>query len=448
MSRLFDFYSQAFSEGLKVGEEISNGSIQTKSVKSVQSVFLDCVSQAEEMARRASKRDNDVKDASFAVIAWLDEVMAKDSDWLGFASTPLQVLRFNNYNAGEEFFDHLGRLTADQDEVREVFYLALVLGFLGKYMLNPASAELARLIDSQARQLPVKPVGIGSVLEAKITAQPYQLEAPGSRRVPANWNKAALTVGLLLAVLVPLGVFAYFKLKEPAPAPAIVVAPVVVDVSAELKKRVALFECARLEPTVVGGQITLKGHISSDGDLARLKSEVLAIKGVIGVNADAVTVYPKPYCEIASALVPYTDNGASGLKIQLKGGALVAREGEKLVVDIIPGNFTGLVYAAVVDPDGNVAHFLPNPGEPQNAVVAGQPLVAGTKGLRGAGWEVSAPFGKHMMIVIAKSQPLYQGKRESVENYKDYLSMVQAGLASKAPDDRTVVYYRLVELAK
>ena len=107
--------------------------------------------QAESQATRAGKSSSDVKEAMFAVVAFLDETI-QGSDWPGkmqWLTNPLQVVRFGRSDAGEEFFNRLERLRADpvgRAEVLEVYYLAIALGFKGKYQIKGAH-ELRQLVD-------------------------------------------------------------------------------------------------------------------------------------------------------------------------------------------------------------------------------------------------------------------------------------------------------------
>lgn len=80
----------------------------------------------------------------FAVVAWIDE-MAMSRDWPGTASwrlAPLQRHYFSTTRAGVEFFERLEALPDDAVEVREVYALALLAGFSGRYT-HRAPAELA-----------------------------------------------------------------------------------------------------------------------------------------------------------------------------------------------------------------------------------------------------------------------------------------------------------------
>ncbi len=52
---------------------------------------------------------------------------------------------FRTNRAGDEFYDHLARLRADQHHAREIYYLCLALGFEGRYAGHDAErAELMR----------------------------------------------------------------------------------------------------------------------------------------------------------------------------------------------------------------------------------------------------------------------------------------------------------------
>jgi type VI secretion system protein ImpK len=83
---------------------------------------------------------DDVKLATFAVVAFLDESILNSqnpifADWL---RKPLQEELFGTHIAGEVFFQHLQQIlgrndSSDLGDLIEVYYLCLVLGFYGKY---------------------------------------------------------------------------------------------------------------------------------------------------------------------------------------------------------------------------------------------------------------------------------------------------------------------------
>lgn len=110
-----------------------------------------------EIASSAARRGyaaEDVNEANFAVVAFLDEAIlsAPDSsaeDWVGKS---LGQDLFNQRSAGELFFKHLEKLRADRDspelaEVLEVYYLCLLLGYEGKFA-GGAKGELLMLMSN------------------------------------------------------------------------------------------------------------------------------------------------------------------------------------------------------------------------------------------------------------------------------------------------------------
>src|SRR3546814_601648 len=105
----------------------------------------------------AGQRPEHIEAAAFALVAWIDEIISRNPAYWNDAS-PLQVAMFNTNNAGHEFFYHLGNLKAGADEVREVYYHALLLGFVGQYYFETGdTGELCKLKELHARQLPVAP---------------------------------------------------------------------------------------------------------------------------------------------------------------------------------------------------------------------------------------------------------------------------------------------------
>ena len=109
-----------------------------------------------EIASTAARRGyaaEEVNEANFAVVAFLDEAILTVSDsaadWVGKS---LGEELFNQRSAGELFFKHLEALRADRDspglaEVLEVYYLCLLLGYEGKFA-GGAKGELLMLISN------------------------------------------------------------------------------------------------------------------------------------------------------------------------------------------------------------------------------------------------------------------------------------------------------------
>lgn len=83
--------------------------------------------------------EEDTHAALFAVVAWVDE-LAMTQPWAGAAAwrmDPLQRQYFSTTRAGTEFFEKLEALPDTSTDVREVYALALLAGFNGRYTHRP-----------------------------------------------------------------------------------------------------------------------------------------------------------------------------------------------------------------------------------------------------------------------------------------------------------------------
>lgn len=107
----------------------------------------------------AGYNSDDVRLATFAAVAFLDESVLNSqnpifADWL---RKPLQEELFNVHIAGETFFQHLQQLLGRQDsadlaDVLEVHHLCMLLGFCGRYSAGNRG-ELAQIINMTAEKI-------------------------------------------------------------------------------------------------------------------------------------------------------------------------------------------------------------------------------------------------------------------------------------------------------
>ena len=108
-----------------------------------------------EIATTAARRGysaEDVQEANFAVVAFLDETIltATDGSASQWAGKSLGEELFDQRSAGELFFKRLETLRANRDsqelaEVLEVYYLCLLLGYEGKFA-GGSKAEIQLLM--------------------------------------------------------------------------------------------------------------------------------------------------------------------------------------------------------------------------------------------------------------------------------------------------------------
>lgn len=143
---------------------------------------LAAVKTADQHARARGYTDDDIRLALFAVIAFLDESILNlrkpiFKDWV---RRPLQEELFGRHVAGELFFDNLQQIlgrrdTEDVADLLEVYYLCLLLGYLGKYSIV-SKADLRSLMGQ---------------VEEKI-----QRVRKSSRELSPNWRLPLETQGL------------------------------------------------------------------------------------------------------------------------------------------------------------------------------------------------------------------------------------------------------------
>jgi len=95
---------------------------------------------AEQEARSGGCNAEDVKQAIFALVAFLDEsaLSCRNPAFVDWARLPLQAEMYGDQLAGEVFFQELQKTLQRSDspetvDLLEVYYLCLLLGFKGRY---------------------------------------------------------------------------------------------------------------------------------------------------------------------------------------------------------------------------------------------------------------------------------------------------------------------------
>ena len=113
---------------------------------------LNALKVADQQARARGYIDDDIRLASFAVVAFLDESVLNlrkpiFKDWV---RRPLQEELFGRHIAGEIFFQNMEQILGRRDSMEtadllEVYYLCLLLGYLGRYSIS-SKADLRSLM--------------------------------------------------------------------------------------------------------------------------------------------------------------------------------------------------------------------------------------------------------------------------------------------------------------
>ena len=110
----------------------------------------------ETKARQSDVPQEDVQQAKYAICAFIDEMILTSSWGLkdSWADKPLQLAYFNDFSAGEEFYNKVDQLRgAKRNSVLEVYYLCLALGFRGKYVDLQGMEKKKVLMDTMLREM-------------------------------------------------------------------------------------------------------------------------------------------------------------------------------------------------------------------------------------------------------------------------------------------------------
>ncbi len=207
MKRLSDCFWETIVYGLYFPRKIRK---ENPSVEEVRREVLGLLEGSARCAQEAGLAQGDYELARFAVCAWLDELIL-NSDWSQKNEWQKELLQKRFYQttkAGEEFFEKLNTLGPHQQEVREIFYLCLALGFKGRYCRPEDAYLLEQLKLSHLKLLLGSSVGLPKLSGAVLFPEAYQRrEVPTGK--PAKGGPSPLFWGLLAAPVV-LFVALYF----------------------------------------------------------------------------------------------------------------------------------------------------------------------------------------------------------------------------------------------
>jgi len=438
MARLIDHYASLIAFGLELDASIAGG-MPSVSAEQAQQGALLLIAQARKAAIATGQSSHAVESASFAMVAWFDEIVARNPAWDN-AITPLQVRLFNSNNAHSEFFHHLSALQPQEGEVREVYWHAMVHGFAGQYYFERDDAgELGKLKDLHGQQLPVPPLSLATLAQDRITPQPYSLPDPPGPRVPQRRERATVRVAAALALLLPV-IWLLGSLFSPAGVPGNSLAQTV-------EQRLQSYACADLSASIAAnGALQVNGFVSRPADIAQVASDVAAMPGVTAPAFD-VQLRGWPHCEVVSILKPYrarNQDKQAGLGIVAssarKSGKL--REGDTVLLQLTNARQEGYVWVDFFTADGAVFHF--QAGKGQEKLAAGERKELGQN--IPSSWLVSPPFGTVLLTALSSPEPFREtADRPPFELASDYLLRLREALAANKGGDGLVADYTFLQ---
>lgn len=155
--RLADAFSSVFALILQLRSTADFG--DPTALRERAEALLD---RAVAQARANGAEPTDIREAEYCVVAFLDEtVLTSEAQGRhGWAAHPLQLARYERYDAGEAFFDRLRQLLTDGGrlDVLEVYYLCIALGYKGRYQIHGREV-LGQLVDDLKARLARGPGG-------------------------------------------------------------------------------------------------------------------------------------------------------------------------------------------------------------------------------------------------------------------------------------------------
>ncbi|HOS98344.1 MAG TPA: DotU family type IV/VI secretion system protein [Deltaproteobacteria bacterium] len=170
----------------------------------VRSRILELLASSADTASEFPPGDYDA--ARFAVCAWVDEAVM-NSEWADrftWQKEPLQLKFYQTTNAGELFFERLNALAAHQNDVREVYYLCLAMGFTGRFIREEDRFLLEGLKTSNLKVLTGASVGIPSLKRGELFPEAYPAERQAS--TPRSLAPRMNLMSILLAAF-PVALF-------------------------------------------------------------------------------------------------------------------------------------------------------------------------------------------------------------------------------------------------
>ena len=175
---------------------------QPTSFEQVKTDITHLIGKSQDSFQRSRLPQDDFDLARFAVFAWIDEAILSSGwqekgKWQG---EQLQRTYYETTDGGELFFDKLNQLSPSQNQVREVYYLCLALGFTGRYC-NPGDEFLLE----QLKNSNLKLVGGGfdpqQLEQTSLFPEAYLQDTGINREVK---SQSRFSLGLAAAVVSPV----------------------------------------------------------------------------------------------------------------------------------------------------------------------------------------------------------------------------------------------------
>lgn len=173
---------------------------QPRPLNEVREKVIALLNAQDERVKTSGVTVETFREARFAVLSWVDE-MILNSNWSQRNQWQhLMLSYYGTLNAGEEFFVHLEKLPSALNDVREIYYLCLSLGYQGRYAVGDDPRELKDMKAALYKQLCVTNGDIRQNYN-RLFPEAYQKAIP-SAAAPARtklvWYIAVFSIPVIL----------------------------------------------------------------------------------------------------------------------------------------------------------------------------------------------------------------------------------------------------------
>lgn len=146
---LVDFYMPVFHRVLLIVQQAEQYSDALR--ETVKTMLV----KAQNNALMQGYDKQDIDDAHFAVLVWVDEmILNAGAEWLEqWRLSSLQQLSYDSTLGGLTFFERLKSVSVDRFQARLVYLCCMLCGFRGRYATDGEKA-LHHLIDQEIDNLP------------------------------------------------------------------------------------------------------------------------------------------------------------------------------------------------------------------------------------------------------------------------------------------------------
>ena len=172
------------------------------SLEQVKTDINQLIAKTEDNFHKSRLPQTDYDLSRFAVFAWIDEAILSSAwpekgKWQG---EQLQRIYYQTTDGGELFFDKLNQLGPQQEQVREVFYLCLTLGFRGRYC-NPGDEFLLEQLKNSNLKLLAGSSDLHAMEEETLFPDAY---LQGGAQLAGVENKRRFPLALFFGATVPV----------------------------------------------------------------------------------------------------------------------------------------------------------------------------------------------------------------------------------------------------